>query len=142
MTQRKATTRPFLPQDRPGWLAALRALAIVIAIGFAVAWVRSHAESSWFTWLALTMLIVEPFVEQRYSGRRRNSAHQLHHGRMAIVTRSCSPIGRVNLDGTSWAAKALDDQPIEPGECVYVHDGEGQLLHVSRQEPRLQDERG
>ena len=137
MTQRQPTTRPFLPQTRLEWLGALQAVVVVVLIGLGVVWVQAHVESRWFTWVALALLVAEPLLVQRYSSRRKNSAHVLHQGRMAIVTQSCSPIGRVNLDGTSWAAKALDDRPLEPGECVYVHDGEGQLLHVSRQEPRL-----
>jgi membrane protein implicated in regulation of membrane protease activity len=107
--------------------------AALVAVAFV--WLQAHLGKSWFTLLLLLMLLAEPMLRERYVGRRKNSPHELHQRRMAIVTHACAPVGRVNLDGTSWMAKSLDDRPLESGECVYVHDGEGLLLHVSRQEP-------
>jgi membrane protein implicated in regulation of membrane protease activity len=51
------------------------------------------------------------------------------------VTHSCNPTGRVTLDGTSWTARCIDDRGLEPGECVYIHNGDGLTLLVSRAEP-------
>jgi len=135
VTQRTPTTPPFLPQTRRAWLSALVVLpaAALVAVGFY--WLQSHLSKSWFTLLLLLILLAEPVLHERYVGRRTNSAHDLHQGRMAIVTHTCAPVGRVNMDGTAWAAQSLDDRPLEVGECVYVHSGEGLLLHVSRKQP-------
>ena len=135
MTQRTPPTRPFLPQTHSEWLAIPKVLTVLALVGLGVWWLQSFVDPQWFTWFVLIMLLAEPMLHDKFMGRTGSSSHAMHHGRMAIVTQSCEPIGRVNLDGTPWAAKSLDDRPLQPGECVYVHDGDGLLLHVSRQEP-------
>jgi membrane protein implicated in regulation of membrane protease activity len=92
------------------------------------------------TELAILMalfLVAEPWFHERGGPRpNKHGAHTLLRGRMGIVTATFCPQGRVTVDGTSWAARSLDARPLEPGEAVHVHDAEGFLLLVSREEPK------
>ena len=135
--QHSRTRRPFLPQGRREWLAIPKALCILALIGIALLWLQGYLDKLSSTVLLLLVLVAEPLLRKRHADVAKDSAHGPEHGRMAIVTRACAPIGRVQLDGTSWAAKSLDDRQLESGECVYVHGGQGLLLHVSRAEPSV-----
>lgn len=42
-------------------------------------------------------------------------------------------IGRVELRGSTWSARNLEDAPIEPGARVRVERVEGLMLHVRRE---------
>jgi membrane protein implicated in regulation of membrane protease activity len=96
----------------------------------------SRAQS---TILVLVVLSIEPWLlarDKRRSGQ--DSAHDLHRGRMGIVTLTCAPTGRVTVDGASWAARSVDEDVLQPGECVFIHGGQSLLLHVSRREPKAE----
>jgi membrane protein implicated in regulation of membrane protease activity len=99
-------------------------------------WARDDLRGAVFG--VATLAIVAASIELRARAARRNGrtvANALYRGRAAIVEHACSPTGRVRVDGTSWAAKSVDAQALQPGEQVYVHDGEGLVLHVSRRAP-------
>lgn len=137
MPRHNLTKRRFLPSSRREWLVAGGILVFGAAAVGAAAWARAHFSNTVFAVLTLAVLAMEPWIRDRHGRRKgRSGDHALHYGRMGIVTETCAPTGRVRVDGTLWAAKSLDAQAPQPGECVYIHDGEGLVLHVSREEPR------
>jgi membrane protein implicated in regulation of membrane protease activity len=115
--------------------------AIIVAVGAAVAFlaplVFDHLTPIERALLMIAVLAIEPLVNRRQNLRTgQDGAHALHRGRMGTVTHSCHPTGRVTVDGTSWTARCIDDRGLEPGECVYIHHGDGLTLLVSREEAR------
>ncbi len=129
--------RPFLPTGRRGWLAAVGIVVFGAGVASVATWAQAHFGATFAFVMMLAALLIEPWAHERY-GRRRGGrgGHALLQGRMGIVTEACSPVGRVRVDGTLWTAKSTGGEELQAGECVYVHDGEGLLLHVSRAEPQ------
>ena len=127
----------FLPQTRREWWTAAAILSGAVVMAAVLSLAYAHLNKTALTLLTLAVLAMEPWLHERHTQRRgQGSSHALHRGRMGVVTAACAPDGRISLDGTTWAARSLDHRPLEPGECVYVHGGQGLLVHVSRDKPK------
>ena len=129
--------RPFLPQTRREWTAAGSVVLLGGLFAGLLSLVHARVSDTVFSFLLLAVIALEPWLHERYTQRSgRASPHVLHRGRMGIVTVPCEPTGRATVDGTSWVARSLNQEPLAAGECVYIHDGQGLVLLVSRSEPQ------
>jgi membrane protein implicated in regulation of membrane protease activity len=130
--ERAKANRPLEPQSALPWRTAAKLIALVVGIGAVASLVQAGSVNSLLAGLSLLVVARGLFKDlARATGR----VPEVHGRQMGIVTATCAPVGRVSVDGVSWQARALDQEPLEPGECVYVHDVDGEVLAVSRQEP-------
>jgi len=130
-----AVKRPFLPQTRREWLDIGRVLCIMTGIGTALFLAQEYIGR--FAWLLpLLVLLAEPFVKRQRALRAVvNGAHGLHRGRLCTVVDVTADTLRVRLDDTIWAARCLDTEGARVGQQVYVHGGDGLVVHVSKERP-------
>src|SRR5512134_3048345 len=138
MVQDSVAKRRFLPQGRREWRTAGAVAVFAVAAGGVVSWAGAHISGSAFAILAVALLAMEPWLQERVARRQgKAGSHSLLRGRVGRVSDGCNPTGRVTVDGTVWAARSLDADPLPVGAPVYVHDGDGLVLHVSTSPPTM-----
>jgi membrane protein implicated in regulation of membrane protease activity len=129
------TTPSPRPSQRQTWKGvAIVAVAILGVCAYYA--LRKYVTHDAFLFVLVLGLAVAPWLEERRTRRLGlNSPYASLRSRIALVTSRCSPEGQVRLDGSIWNALSVDSASLEVGERVYVHDGDGLQLHVSRGRP-------
>ncbi len=113
------------------WLGIGALFAMFCAIGETPLWVQLLV----FVVSSVILLIVtRPFV-RKFQGKVVDTNYELNIGKTAIVTEDidngkCE--GRVNLDGTHWAAVSADNDFIPAGTSVTVREVNGAKLIVAK----------
>lgn len=113
------------------WLGIGALFAMFCAIGGTPFWVQLLV----FVVSSVIMLIVtRPFVK-KFQGKVEQTNYELNVGKTAIVTEDIDNekcVGRVNLDGTHWAAVSADNNFIPAGSSVTVREVNGAKLIVAK----------
>lgn len=91
----------------------------------------------WFLVIsAATLALTRPLVKKYVNNKRVATNADRNIGRTAVVREridNLSATGAVALDGVTWTARSVDEEPIEAGETVVVREIQGVKLLVERQ---------
>ncbi|MCR5817355.1 MAG: NfeD family protein [Ruminococcus sp.] len=113
------------------WLGIGALFAMFCAVGGLPLWVQLLV----FVIVSTILLIVTRPFARKFIGEVKDTNYELNIGKTAIVTEDIDNekcLGRVNLDGTHWAAVSADDAFIPAGTSVTVREVSGAKLIVAK----------
>ena len=88
---------------------------------------------------ALMLLFLYPLIRDKFKIGNVKTNYESVIGKKGIVTEridNIQTLGQVKVDGQIWTARSIEDQPIEKGKYVIVHEVRGVKLIVKEDQGR------